>query len=339
MATTWQPLRDLILQHQRFLLTTHVRPDGDGLGSLRALACALRHLGKQVHLVYPTSLFPARYDFLDPQKEVTPFARSSPQQREAEVIVIADTGTWGQLGDMAPFLRSTSAVKVVLDHHLTQDDLGAWTFVDASAEATGRLAWEVVQALGVPVTADIADAVFTALAMDTGWFRHTNTSARTFGLAADLVAAGANPTRLYELLFERCSLGRLKLTAVVLQRLSCEGSIAWSYVAKDDYPRVGAVPPDSEDLVNWTLTLQGTQVGILFLEQPGGGIKVSFRSRSRVDVSRLAAEFGGGGHAAAAGAIVPGELDEVQRHVLARAEAHLQQTTPSGLSSALGVEK
>lgn len=338
MPCHWQPLVNLVATHQRFLLTTHVRPDGDGLGSLRAIAVVLRHLGKQVHLVYPTSGYPARYDFLDPQGEITPFARSSENQRDVEVILIADTGTWNQLGDMADFLRHTSAIKVVMDHHLTQDDLGAKRFVDASAEATGRLAHEFLTALGKPLPVEAANALFTALAMDTGWFRHSNTTARTFSLAAELVAAGAQPTLLYELLFERSTLGRIKLTGLVLNRLTLAHAdrVAWSCIRSTDYPAVGAVPSDSEDLVNWTLGVKGVEVGLLFMEQPVGGIKISFRSRGRLDVAALAGEYGGGGHAAAAGAIVQGDLEQVCERVLNRVGALLQETTPDATGSTRG---
>jgi phosphoesterase RecJ-like protein len=341
MAIDWRPLVDLVAAKRRFLLTTHIRPDGDGLGSLRAIAIVLRNLGKQVHLLYPTSSYPARYDFLDPHGEITPFARSAETQRDADVILIADTGTWNQLGDMADYLRSASAIKVVIDHHVTQDDLGAIRFVDVTAEATGRLAYEFLTALGEPLPVEAANALFTAVAMDTGWFRHGNTSARTFALASELVAAGAQPTLLYELLFERSTLGRVKLSGLVLDRLTLthQGRVAWSCIRRSDYAAVGAVPSDSEDLVNWTLGVKGVEVGLMFMEQPIGGIKISFRSRGPVDVAALAAEFGGGGHAAASGAIVQGELEEVRDRVLNRLGDLLKQTTPSATSGTRGWEE
>lgn len=341
MAMDWRPLVDLVAAKQRFVLTTHIRPDGDGLGSLRAIAVVLRNLGKQVHLLYPTSSYPARYDFLDPQGEITPFARSAEAQRDADVIVIADTGTWNQLGDLADYLRSTTAIKIVIDHHVTQDELGALRFVDVTAEATGRLAYEFLTALGEPLPVEAANALFTAVAMDTGWFRHGNTTARTFALASELVAAGAQPTLLYELLFERSTLGRMKLSGLVLDRLTLahEGRVAWSCIRKSDYPAVGAVPSDSEDLVNWTLGVKGVEVGLLFMEQPIGGIKISFRSRGPVDVAALAAEFGGGGHPAASGAIVHAELEAVRDRVLDRLGALLKQAAPSTTSGTRGWEE
>jgi phosphoesterase RecJ-like protein len=317
MPCNWQPLVKLVASHQRFLLTTHVRPDGDGLGSVKALAAALRQQGKQARLVLSGSL-PGRYAFMDPEHDFIAFAPPGDDLRDTEVLLVLDTGTWNQLLPMAEFIRSLPAAKAVIDHHVTQDDLGAQRFVDTAAEATGRLVYELVQALGVRLTPAIANPLFVALAMDTGWFRHSSVSPQTFALATELVQAGARTSYLYEQLFERNSLGRLKLMGQVLARLAVTagGHIAYSSIERADYALTGATPPDSEDLVNFTLSLAGVEVGLLFMEQPRGGIKVSFRSRGRVNVGKIAEHFGGGGHAPAAGAIVEGPLAEVQNQVL-----------------------
>jgi phosphoesterase RecJ-like protein len=287
---------------------------------MKALAAGLRQLGKDAQLVIPSAV-PPRYDFLDPQHEFVRFGSSTEQQRNHEVLIVLDTGTWNQLDDMAEFVRKSPARKAVIDHHVTQDDLGAQRFIDVTAEATGRLVYEALQALGVSLSTEAACALFVALAMDTGWFRHSNTTPRTLALASTLVEAGAKPQALYEKLFERNSLGRLKLTGTVLGRLTLtqDGRVAHSRIVKDDYAATGSTPPDSEDLVNWTLSLTGVQVGLLFMEQPRGGIKISFRSRCHVDVSQLAQQFGGGGHAAAAGAIAQGTIEQVTERVLAAA--------------------
>ena len=188
-----------------------------------------------------------------------------------------------------------------------------------TAEATGRLVYEAIQALGEPLSARAANALFVALAMDTGWFRHNNATARSFGLAADLVRAGANPEMLYEHLFENNTLPRLKLMGLVLDRLQItnDGRVAHSEILNADYGATGAVPPDTEDLVNFTRSIQGVEVGILFLEQPRGGVKVSFRARDKVDVACVAEKFGGGGHRRASGATLNLPLDEARKKVFA----------------------
>jgi phosphoesterase RecJ-like protein len=325
MSLNWAPFVDFVHRGRRFLLTTHVRPDADGLGSQLALAEALTGLGKECRLVIASS-WPPRYNFLDPDHRIERFTPPGEAWRDADAIIVLDTGTWNQLGDFGPFLRSLDAPKVVIDHHLSQDDLGALRLVDPTAEATGRLVHQAIRALGVPLTPRMASHLFTALAMDTGWFRHANTTPATFILAAELEAAGANPTTLYELLFEQNSLARLKLMGLILDRLqvTAGGRIAYTVLLRDDYAATGAVPPDTEDLVNFTRSVAGVEVGLFFMEQPRGGVKVSFRSR-HLDVARLAERFGGGGHRLAAGATLHQPLAEARALVLEATAAALTE--------------
>src|SRR5262245_46986360 len=151
MPLDWAPFVDFVRHHQRFLLTTHVRPDGDGLGSQLALAEALRSLGKQVRQII-ASKYPPRYDFLDPEHTIERFEPPGDAWRDADAVIVLDTGTWNQLGDFGPFMQQLPCEKVVIDHHMTQDDLGALRFVDTTAEATGRLTFEGIAALGVPLS-------------------------------------------------------------------------------------------------------------------------------------------------------------------------------------------
>jgi phosphoesterase RecJ-like protein len=318
MPLDWTPFVELVRRHRRFLLTTHIRPDADGLGSQLALAEVLRRQGKEVQAVI-ASAWPPRYDFLDPKRQIERFMPPGDRWAGAEVVIVLDTGTWNQLGDFGPFLRELRVPKVVIDHHLSQDDLGAMRLVDTTAEATGRLVFEAIRALGEPLSESAANLLFVALAMDTGWFRHANTTPATFALGEELVRAGANPTILYEYLFEENTLPRLKLSGLVLARLQVadQGLVAYTEIRRDDYETTGALPADSEDLVNYPRSVKGVEVGLLLMEQPRGGIKISFRARARVDVARLAERFGGGGHRLAAGAIVEGPLDAVRSRVLA----------------------
>jgi phosphoesterase RecJ-like protein len=317
MPIDWAPFVELVRRHRRFLLTTHVRPDGDGLGSMLALTDVLERQGKTVQLTV-ASAFPPRYQFLDPERRISRFTLPGDAWKQAEAVVVLDTGTWNQLGDFGTFLRTLDVPKVVIDHHLTQDDLGGIALLDTTAEATGRLAFEAIEALGGPLTPRAAHCLFVALAMDTGWFRHSNTTPATFELAARLTAAGARPTEAYDLLFEQNTLGRLRLMGLVLDRLQVvqDGRVAYTEVRRSDYETTGAVPQETEDLVNYTRSLIGVEVGVFFLEQPRGGVKVSLRSRSRVDVARVAEQFGGGGHRLAAGAVLETTLDDARRRVL-----------------------
>jgi phosphoesterase RecJ-like protein len=323
MPVDWKPLVELVQQHQNFLLTTHVRPDADGLGSMLALAEALESQGKSVQMVI-SSTWPPRYNFLDPQRRIQRFTSPGDEHRQAQVIIVLDTGTWGQLGDFGAFVRSFPGPKVVIDHHVSQDDLGGLALVDTSAEATGRLVYEAIEALRWSLPATAAQMLFAALATDTGWFRHNNTTAATFGLAEKLMQAGARPTPLYEQLFEQSTLPRMRLTAVVLERLQvvANNRVAYTEVQRDDYARTGAVPQDTEDLINYCRSLAGVEVAIFFMEQPAGGVKVSFRSRA-VNVAAVAEQFGGGGHRLASGAILHASLEEARSRVLQAVTAAL----------------
>jgi phosphoesterase RecJ-like protein len=324
MPIDWTPFVELVHRHQRFLLTTHVRPDGDGIGSILALGQTLQQMEKEARLVIPSS-FPPRYRFLDPEQRIEIFSKHYDSWRNTDSVIVMDTGTWNQLGDFGPFLRSLSAAKVVIDHHQTQDDLGALRLVDASAEATGRLCFEAIQALGQPLTEKTANSLLVAVGMDTGWFQHGNTTAATFTLISELVQAGAQPSYISDQLFKNNPLPRLKLSGLVLERLqvTCDGQVAHTEIRLADYAVTGATPPDSEDLVNYTLSVAGVEVGLLFVEQPKGGVKVSFRSRAIVDVARLAERFGGGGHRRASGATIQASLPDVRSRVLEAVAAAL----------------
>src|SRR5262245_28178915 len=156
MAIDWTPFVTSVRTHQRFLLTTHVRPDPDGLGSMLGLAEILEGMGKEARMVI-SSNWPPLYDFLDPQHRIQRFQPPGDDYRRYDTIIVLDTGTWNQLGDFAGFMKTQSVAKLVIDHHITQDDLGAVRLVDTTAEATGRLVYEAIQALGRPLTPRVAN--------------------------------------------------------------------------------------------------------------------------------------------------------------------------------------
>lgn len=332
MPLDWTPLIDLLKRSERPLLMTHVRPDADGLGAQLAVADALRGMGKKPRIVIASKL-PPRYEFLDPDRSrIENFYPPGDKFRDCDAIVILDTGTWGQLGDFGPFMKAFTGPKAVVDHHQTQDDLGGFAFVDTTAEATGRLAFEITVALEMPVTTFAANMMFMAIALDTGWFRHPNTTARTFELCHHLVQLGANPTTLFEQLFESAPIARLKLIGKALERIqtTANGKIGWTEIFISDYTATGAVPGDTEDLINYPRSIDGVEVALVFIEQFDGGTKVSFRARSLVNVAEIATRYGGGGHKLASGARLPGPLADAKAKVLADCESVLAQTQSGG---------
>ena len=323
MSISWSALSDLIAAHDRFLVTTHVRPDGDALGSVVGMVGLLRQKGKDVRAVN-TSKTPARYDYLDPDGTLFEHFGTQVQPEDLadrEAIVILDLSSWSQLGDMAGFVKAFPGPRAIVDHHVSQDDLGpnAVYLKDTKAEATGTLVVRACHALGVTITPEMATGLLTAIAMDTGWFRHPNTSAETLRTCAGLIDSGAPVDEIYRLLSERNTLARLRLMGETLTSLRTEldGRIAYATVTREDFDRTGAVPPDTEDLVDFTVSIRGVDVGLLFIEQHRGGIKLSIRSRNGLDCAKLVGQFGGGGHKAAAGANLPDPLSETLPRILA----------------------
>jgi bifunctional oligoribonuclease and PAP phosphatase NrnA len=323
----WPRFVEIVRSHRRFVLTAHVRPDCDALGSELAMAAILEGLGKDV-LVCNAFGVPPNLRFLDPHQKLCRLGVDVAIEALGpyEVLMVLDTSAWAQLGTMAEVIRTTKAVKIVLDHHVSEDDLGAEMFKDAEAEATGRLVVEAADQLDVALTPEIARAAFAALATDTGWFRFSSTTAGTLRLAARLVDAGALPDQLYKNLYEQDTIGRLRLMGRAIGRVEPElnGRLAYAWLELSDFDAAGAAPSDSEDIVNLLLSVGGTEVAVILVEQRTGGFKVSLRSRCQVDCSRLAEQFGGGGHKKAAGALLNEPLDSARTKVLDAVRAAMQ---------------
>ena len=339
MTINWPRFAELIRAHQRFLLVSHIRPDCDALGSELGMALILEALGKSVRIVNGQAT-PPNLAFIDPTNRIGVIGQTvqPAELADIEVVMILDTSAWAQIGPMSDFIRSFPGKKIVLDHHVSEDEIGAEQFKNVKAEATGRLVVEAAEALGVKLTPEMAMPIYAALATDTGWFRFASVSAGTYRIAAQLIEAGARPAEIYNSLYEQDSLGRMKLRGVILARIESEldGRLAHTYVLKEDFTSTKALPSDTEDVVNYALAIRGTQFAVILVEQQSGGFKISFRSRSAVDCSKLAEKWGGGGHKAAAGAFLQGPLSDVQPLVLdavraARREL-LYQSAAAGVS-------
>lgn len=311
----WSVLADFVKRYDRIVLTTHIRPDGDALGSEVALAQALLRLGKDVRCVN-TSALPPRYDFLDPDRRLLHhYQEGGPSNyllKDAQALIILDLSSWSQLGRFGDWVRSFKGPRLVIDHHVSRDaDLAQTFLVDTSIEATGRLVFEAINHLKIKIDQPIATGILTAIAMDTGWFRHPNTSAETLRIIASLIDSGAPISEIFKKIFERNTLGRLKLVGRTLSSLETafDGRVAWATVTREALEKAGALPSDTEDLVDYTVSILGVELGFLMMELPAGGIKLSLRSRGPIDCCELAGRFGGGGHRAAAGATLPEPID------------------------------
>lgn len=319
MSIAWPRFAALVGGGRNFLLTSHVRPDCDALGSELGMASLLEAVGKQVTIVNAEPV-PRHLQFIDPDHRIRVLsdAHAAQQVAAADVVVVLDTSAWIQLGPMADLLRSSRATKIVIDHHVGHDDLDAEMFKDSTADSTGRLVVEAAEALGVSLTPTMAMPLLAAMATDTGWFRFSSVSGRTFRTAGQLVDAGARPETLYAALYEQNTLARLHLRGRILAAAKSHlgGRLLVTHVTQDDFQVTGAQPGDTEDVVNMLLSVAGSEVAVIFQEQAAGTIKASLRSRSDVDVRSVAERFGGGGHRAAAGATLAAPLAKAAADML-----------------------
>ena len=331
MSIDWPLFVKLISSAQRFVLISHVRPDCDALGSELGMAGVLESLGKHVRIVNPDPT-PPNLKFIDPDLRIQQIGRDiqPAELHDADTFMILDTSAWGQLGAMGDVFRQSKAQKLVLDHHVSSDDLGAVLFKDPKAEATGRLVCDAAKQLGVKLTEPMAVPLLAAITTDTGWFRFPSTLSTTFHTAAELLEAGARPQQLYRHLFEQDSLARLHLLGRMLSKATmlCNGRLIYSSVLQPDFNEVGALSSETDDFINYLLRVRGTRVAVLFSEVRPQVFKVSFRSRGIVDCSSIAEEFSGGGHRAASGATLEGTWEEVQTLVLSTCTRAIDRAAP-----------
>ncbi len=311
----------------KFVVTTHMSSDGDGVGSQLALGRALKGLGKQVALINPTQV-PENLRFLlhDPNEIVTPRDIPSPEKffRSAFTVVV-DMGAFERLGAVLPLSRQSEGL-IVIDHHRLDQEKGVVYLIDEEACATGAIVREVIEHLDVPASLEIAEPLYAAILTDTGSFRYPSTTPKTHALAAELLAAGVQPQRIYSEIFERQSPARLKLTGAILSTLrqSPGGKVAWIEVRHEMIRRVGARMEDADDLVNFTVQVDGVVAGFFFKELGNKATKVSCRSRGAFPIDRFVSPWGGGGHANAAGVRLPMPIDEAEELLIREAVAALE---------------
>jgi len=320
MRLDWAGLLQVLRDARSFVLTSHVRPDCDALGSELGMLGILEAIGKDVRIVNAQAT-PPNLKWIDPDRRLESLAEGVKKEDlvDRDVLIVLDTSAWAQLGAMGDVAKAMRPKVLVVDHHVSEDDLSDRWFKDTSAEATARIVYEIGLRLRVPLTERIATPLYAGLSTDTGGFRFPNVSGESFRVAARLVDAHANPTAIYRELFEQDSIARLHLVGRTLAgaEVSHGGRVIVSTVRQSDIKEVQALPADTEDLVNLTLAVKGTEIAVILIEQPDGRIKTSFRSRCQVDCNLLAARFGGGGHKAAAGAILPGPFETARAQVLA----------------------
>ncbi len=302
-------------------ISTHINSDGDGCGSETALARLLEGRGMNVKIVNPTP-WPETFRFLL-GTDVTDASDQGPAALKGiDLLIVVDIADVKRLGSLADAVRGLNVAKIVIDHHIPSDEPPSQNMLaDITACATGELIFDVAITLGYEITPEIAAGLYVAVLTDTGGFRFSNTSARCLALAGQLLAAGVEPEEMYRRLYASLPIGRLHLLRDALATLEVDPAygISWISVAAGAVEEYGLKSEDLEGIAEHPRSVGGTRLAVFFRDLGHGKIKVSFRSTGSVNVNDFSKKFGGGGHARAAGALIPGTLEEVRHNVIAAA--------------------
>jgi len=305
----------LISENKRFLIVTHLNPEGDAVGSSLGLAIGLERMGKSVYVLDRDPL-PETLRFL-PGSEMF---RTRPPADIPDVLILVDCNTIERTG----FNKLRAGDTIIIDHHGPGEEVSravrsgriSGALISTTASATGELVYRLLIALGISIDKDIATNLYTSIMVDTGGFKYSNTTSRSLRIASRLVDAGAEPWRIAREVYENIPYRAMRLLSLSFSTLQKKDGVAYITVTRDMFRKTGTTVQDTENFVEYARWISGVDVALLFREEDGGVIKVSLRSKGRIDVSEIARAFGGGGHAPAAGCRVKGSLESVKRRVL-----------------------
>ncbi|GAB4242874.1 MAG: bifunctional oligoribonuclease/PAP phosphatase NrnA [Deltaproteobacteria bacterium] len=309
----------VLRERRSFLVACHENPEGDAIGSELALALALRKMGKTATVLNADPV-PGNLRFL-PGAGTVVFEDDGSKY---DVAVVVDCGSPERTGRVGPELRKCPLL-VNIDHHRTNGDRGELSLVDPDAAATGLLVHRVLSAMGYDIDRDVATNIYVAVLTDTGSFHYGSSSPEAFEVAGEMVRRGVDPWAVAEQVYETQSANRLRLLGRVLASLEIagDGRVASITTMLADLREFSSGKDALEGFINYPRSIVGAEVAVSFREEEGGVFRVSFRSKGRVDVSAVAARFGGGGHRNAAGCTVSGSLPDVKRTVFAALAAVL----------------
>jgi phosphoesterase RecJ-like protein len=315
-------------------ISTHINADGDGCGSETALSRLLAQMEIRSKIVNPTP-WPDMYKFLLGDDVRDASDQGAKALKDADVLVVLDISDVKRLGVLAEAVRRLTIPKLVIDHHLPSDEPPSQLMVaDTAACATGELIYDFAICLGLDLTPNIARALYIALLTDTGGFRFSNTTARCLSIAGQLIASGVEPEEMYGRLYASMPVGRLHLLRDALATLEVDADygISWISVAAGAAEQYGLRSEDLEGIAEHPRSVGGTRLAIFFRDLGHDKVKVSFRSIGDVDVNKFAKQFGGGGHARAAGALIEGNLESVRHKVVGAARDFLRAEDKKGVA-------
>jgi len=315
----------VLREHNKFAVLSHVRPDGDALGSTLALALSLKELGKDVRAWNEEGML-EKYDFLA-RAELLTKPPSTPE--DFDVAIALDTAVQNRLGSTTAAVGSAK-LWINIDHHPSNPRYGDLVYIDPTAPATGQILFELLTNQKFSITPAIAENLYAAISTDTGSFQYSNTTTRTFEIAGELVRCGVDVGRVSQLLYENFPRRRTELLRDLLatMRFACDGKLAYFSLSQASALALGVIPEDNEGLIDHLRAIRGVIVAIFFEELTDGKVRVSMRSKNdAVDVCAICTQFGGGGHVLAAGARVRGTLREVEEKIVEQACAAIERNT------------
>ncbi len=317
-------IAEQIACHKKFLITTHVYPDGDAVGSQIALCILLKRMGKEVELINSFPL-PARYKFLPNSSLIKHNANII--LPDSEIAFVLDVGSKGRLGNMRDHINNTKTV-INIDHHLGNDSFGTINWIDSRMSSVGELIFHLYKYMNLEIRKPEAICLYTAIVTDTGSFQYANTSVETHSAVSELLKTGIDHTEICNQIYHNIPISKIKLLQLALGTLSfdAKGKIGYMFITSDMYTKARATEEDSEEIVEYARNVKGVEVGILFKEHSNGNIKISFRSRSKIDVRKIALKFGGGGHHNAAACMINGELNTVLKKVVRAAALEIESS-------------
>jgi phosphoesterase RecJ-like protein len=319
-VTILRRIAEEIRSHDCFLVSSHVNPEGDAIGSILALGLVLKGLGKRVEILNqdPT---PEVLSFLPGAEEII---HQAPENVPYDVALALDCGDKARLGEEFGKVKKIGKI-INIDHHVSNRHFGDINLVDPTASSAAEILFDLLRYIPVKMDCAVAENIYTGILTDTGSFHYSNTSPKTFSVARACLLTGVDPWKVAEKVYESQPLARLRLLPLVLATLEVEagGQIPYVVVTQKMIEQSGASAALTEDFINFPRSIKGSEVALLFREISPEKYRVSLRSRGSIDVARIAGEFRGGGHPQAAGCTVEGSLSEVKSKVLERAKAAL----------------
>jgi phosphoesterase RecJ-like protein len=326
----YNQLKNILLDNSSFLITTHVNPDADAIGSEVALYNILKEKGKKVRIINH-SITPYNLLFLDKENAIEHYSEEKHTDifEEADVLVAVDFNRSNRIVRMEKGFLNSQKIKICIDHHQDYENIFNYIFIDTDYSATGQIIYNLIRQSGiVNLTYEAAVPIYAAIMTDTGSFRFERTTPEIHKIAAELLESGVNPGDVYDRIFDQSKFSKIKLLGRAVNSMKLFGEneeVSYMHLTRNDFDETEAYESDTDGFVNVSLSVEKVKLGLLFLELKEG-FKVSFRSKGIIPVNKLASEFGGGGHINAAGLrIRDGNVDQFISKILNRASDYVKQ--------------